>query len=220
MLRPTVGKPDFDALFKGLEGDLADASTAAMREATAGLKQELRDQVRGAGLGARLANTWRGDTYPAEGSSLNPAGWVTSRAPTIIDSFSRGTTIRPVNGAKYLWIPTKNVPRARGRVGRGGGILRSGALTPEELEQRFNTDFIIVPGKNGGLLAFMDVIKSLNAKTYRPRTKRRVRAGRRTSQVLMYVLRPTVRMPKVLDLDGPAQRWAGAYATLFVDKLR
>ena len=40
------------------------AVTLSIREATDGLKTELRSQITGAGLGQRLANTWRGEVYP------------------------------------------------------------------------------------------------------------------------------------------------------------
>ncbi len=36
------------------------AVTQSIREATDDLKTELRNQITGAGLGQRLANTWRG----------------------------------------------------------------------------------------------------------------------------------------------------------------
>jgi hypothetical protein len=35
-----------------------------MREATDGLKTELRGQITSADLGSRLANTWLGEVYP------------------------------------------------------------------------------------------------------------------------------------------------------------
>ena len=58
-------------LLAALQGDLSKmmaqelnsarvAVTTGVREATQGLKSELRSQIEGSGLGSRLANTWRG----------------------------------------------------------------------------------------------------------------------------------------------------------------
>ena len=79
-------------LLAALQGDLKKimaaeqraaerAVTDGVRQATDGLKLELRGQVTGAGLGQRLANTWRGQVFPKSGQSLNAAGFVFSKAP-------------------------------------------------------------------------------------------------------------------------------------------
>jgi len=54
------------------------AVTAAMREAGTGLKTAWRGQITGAGLGRRLANSIRSQTYPKAGESLNAAALVWS----------------------------------------------------------------------------------------------------------------------------------------------
>ncbi len=53
--------------------DGAKAVTLGIRSATDGLKLEMRSQVRSAGLSSRLANTWRGDTFPKSKTSINAA---------------------------------------------------------------------------------------------------------------------------------------------------
>ena len=60
------------------------AVTTGVRDATDGLKSELRGQITSAGLGARLANTWRGEVYPKGRESLGAAGLVYSRAPVAV----------------------------------------------------------------------------------------------------------------------------------------
>lgn len=97
-----------DDIAKGLgeaEGDAARSVTSAMREVTDGLKTELRADVTDAGLGQRLANTWRGKTYPEGGISLEAASFVWSKAPNIVDAFDRGVTIKSNRGL-WLAIPT------------------------------------------------------------------------------------------------------------------
>ena len=70
-----------------LEAELRGAEravTAGVRAATLGLKAELRAQVTSAGLGQRLANTWRSRIYPEGQQSLGAAGFVWSKAPHLI----------------------------------------------------------------------------------------------------------------------------------------
>jgi hypothetical protein len=74
-----------------------------------------------AAFGARgrgLSGAWRRKVYPENGRvSLNAKGVVWTQAPTIIDAFERGVTIRARN-ARFLAIPTGfNAPL--GRRGRG-----------------------------------------------------------------------------------------------------
>ena len=52
------------------------AVTLGVREATDGLKLSMRRQVTSAGLGQRMANTWRGDLYPRGQNSIRAAGMV------------------------------------------------------------------------------------------------------------------------------------------------
>lgn len=186
-----------------INGFVARSATFAMRETTPETLSELRRQVTDAGMGTRLANTWRGGSYPVGSRvSVNPGGYIWSNAPLIIDAFVRGATIRPVNGGNYQWIPTKDTPRSRARVSRRGRNMRGGAMSPEEVEARFHTKFQYRKGRNGTVLAFIDVLagKRRDGSNFRPATKRRVAQGRATKLVLMFVLRRVVHLPKALDL--------------------
>lgn len=200
---------DFESEMDKAEREVAGFITAGMNKATVGLKLEYRDQVIGAGLGQRLANTWRGKTYPEGGKSLTPAAFVWTNAPQIIDAFNRGAAIRPMGGSNFLWIPTDNVPRDRNAP--RGSTRRAG---PEEVELQFNQELIIRRGKNGHFLAFINAIKSRNKKGWRQATKGRLRQGRETELVLMFTLVPSVHMPKELDVEGPAGRWAAKVPSL------
>ena len=75
------------------------AVTQSIREATDGLKTELRNQITGAGLGQRLANTWRGEVYPKGQMSIKAAGLVYSRAPEVVGAHAQGATIHPKTGS-------------------------------------------------------------------------------------------------------------------------
>jgi hypothetical protein len=95
------------------------AVTRAVRAETERLKQEVRQQTIGAfGVRGRgLAGAWRSRVFPTQGESLGTAGIVWTKAPTIVDAFERGATIR-ARGSRFLAIPTGfNAPQ--GRRGRG-----------------------------------------------------------------------------------------------------
>lgn len=189
-------------LMSQTEHDLAAAMTAAMREGTDLLKADWRGEVIAAGLGNKLANTVRGQTYPAGAASLDPASWVYTKAPVIMDVFDRGATIVPVNGTVRLAIPTANVPRRRRK-----------RMTPVEVEAYFDQDLIVIHGRGDTLLAFVDVLLARSGRGYRPATRRRLAQGRPRKLVLMFILVRQTRLRKRLDLAGianrAADRWQG-----------
>jgi hypothetical protein len=88
--------------------DLERAVTTGTRDAGRGLKSELRRQVGSAGLGQRLANSWRDRHYPNQ--RLDAASLVYTKAPQIIRAFDGGAVIRSKRG-RFLAIPTENAPR-------------------------------------------------------------------------------------------------------------
>lgn len=200
MIRPTITVPDLGPVFDGAESQVAEFTTAAMRGATKFLNQVMRDQVRSAGHGSRLANTWRWAVYPDSRNALNPAGWVWSNAPEIINSFATGATIVPIGEKNFLWIPTKNVPNQGGR-----GATKP--MTPFEVEVAFDQDLIIRRGRNGHFLAFVSAIRARNKRGgLRRITRGRLAQGRDAELVLMFTLLPSAQMPHDLDLEGPADR--------------
>lgn len=200
------------------EGELAGDITAIMREETEALKLEYRRQVIESGMGQRLANTWRSETYPRGSRSINPAGYIWSNAPLIIDAFARGANIRPFNGAKWLWIPSRNVP-ARRRAGTYSSSLgrrSSGTrMTPEEVELHFNAELqLVFEGGKGS--AFIDVVSGLRG-GYRQASAGRLRgrrglAPRKAKPVFMFTLVKGVRLPRLFELQGPADQAAARVA--------
>ena len=187
-----------DEAFAAAEDQIARAMTATMADVGGLLKEDLRQQVRGAGLGERMAKTWQGRIYPSSGRSLDPAALVWSRAAKVIDAFDRGATIYPLNGHRFLALPTSNVPRKAG-ASRG----RAGIMTPPEVEAAFGQDLIIRPNlkRRGCFLAFVNAVLGKTGKA-RPATGRRLAKGRVRQLVLMFNLVPSVRQPKLLDIDG------------------
>lgn len=110
-----------------LEKELKNAELAVTRGvslATNQLKESMRTQVKSAGLGSRLAFTWRGDIYPKSKNSLNAAGHIYSKAEKIMQSFEYGLVIRGNDGF-WLTIPTPAIPKK----------IRGRKITPELYER-------------------------------------------------------------------------------------
>jgi hypothetical protein len=215
----TEAKTRLKDVLKDLQNDLSRNVTGSMSVVTTGLKGELRQQVTAAGLGAKVANTWRGVTYPAGGIvSLSPAAFVFSKAPKIIDAFERAPTIRTVNGKRYLAIPTANVPRK--------GTRGHPRMTPDEVETYFNQDLKFAKAGSGRLIAYIDAGGSANGirrlsgkqlgRLYRSNGKE---APTRHVQVVMFILTPTVQMPKRLNVDEAATHWADQVPSILERRL-
>jgi hypothetical protein len=212
-------KTNLRAIFRDISDDIARGATGAMSEVTAGLKAELREQVQAAGLGGKVGNTWRGVTYPVGGrASLSPAAFVFSKAPKIVDAFERAPTIRTINGKKYLAIPTANVPRL--------GTRGHPRMTPAEVETAFNQDLKFARTGNGRLIAYVDAggsasgVRRLSGKQlgrlYRSKGKE---SPMRHVQVVMFILTPTAKMPKRLNVDEAAAHWADQVPSILERRL-
>ena len=162
------------------------AVTAAMREAGTGLKTAWRGQITGAGLGRRLANSIRSQTYPKAGESLNAAALVWSKAPVIVGAHDTGPLIRSKDGF-WLAIPTE----AAGRGLRLRFVYRR--LGPSLLvadRARIN--------KRGQAVAS------------------RAKTGRNQVTAPIFLLVPQVKLPKRLDLDRDAERALDSVPSLIV----
>ena len=74
----------------GIQAELRDIERAVAtgtRDAGRGLRTELRRQVTNAGLGQRLANSWRDRHYPNQ--RFDAASLVYTKAPQIMRPFER-----------------------------------------------------------------------------------------------------------------------------------
>ena len=125
----------YAAQYRGLE---LGAMLAAAEAATE-LKARLRSDVVAGGLGQRTAQTWRSNTYPSRGESLNASAIVFSKAAHIVDAFTQGTTIRSNDGF-WLAIPTDEVPEHWRR-----GARNRPRITPGQLEERLGIRLRLVP---------------------------------------------------------------------------
>jgi hypothetical protein len=195
------------ALSGDLEQMLADevriaerAVTQSIREATDGLKTELRNQITGAGFGQRLANTWRGEVYPKGQMSIKAAGLVYSRAPVIVGAHDQGAAIRSKDGF-WLAIP---LPAA----GKG---TRGKRMTPglwEKLRgQRLR--FIYRRGKPSLLVAENQRARQGQRGGFSAASQKAKATGRGLVTVPMFLLVPQVTLKKKFDIDSASRRWIG-----------
>ncbi len=191
-------KADMQAKMRGIEKAVA----AGVKEAGDGLKGSLRKQVVSAGLGSRLARTWRSRTYPNKGHDAASLVW--TKAPQIIRTFDEGTVIRSKSGF-WLAIPTPVAPK------RGVGGKR---ITPSNFpEHRFGPLRFVYRARGPSLL----VVDSVRVSAKTGRVGRRAKGGAFTktgrmkagiATAVMFLLVPQVRMPKRLDVRRAAERWS------------
>ncbi len=177
------------------------AVSAAMRTAGADLKSAWRGQITGAGLGQRLANTIRAQTYPKGDISLNAAALVWSKAPVIINAHDTGPLIRSKSGF-WLAIP---LPAA-------GKSTRGGRITPGEWERRTGLRLRFVYRRRGPSLLVAE--GRLNTKGRAVASRSKTGRGRVTAPIFLLV--PQVKLPKRLDLARDADRVGGAIAGMIV----
>ena len=174
------------------------AVVAGTRRAVDGLKQEMRAQVTSAGLGRRLATSWRGKIY--ENKKLNAAGRVWTKAPTIMRAFDEGVTIKSKKGL-WLAIPTPSAPR------RGVGGKR---ISPSTFpEHRFGRLRFVYRGSGKPSLLVVDGLRARGGKRGGfSRAGKRARAtGRGLATVVMFIMVPQVRLRKRLDFTGAGRHW-------------
>lgn len=195
---------DLNALLKAELGAAERAVTAGIREATDGLKTELRGQITGAGLGTRLANTWRREVYPKGQASIGSAGYVWSKAPGLVRLYAGGAVIRSKQGL-FLAIPTP----AAGRFGDG-----QRKITPEAWERIHGMRLRFVYRRGEPSLLVADNVRLTKRGRASANIGRRqgaafTRLSGRTT-VPLFVLVPQVTVRKRLDVDGATQKWIRA----------
>ena len=168
------------------------AVSVTMAQAGASLKSSWRGQITGAGLGQRLANTIRSQTYPKGRNSLDAAALVWSNAPLIIGAHDTGPLIRSGNGF-WLAIP---LPAA-------GKALGGRRITPGMWEQKTGLRLRFVYRSRGPSLLVADAVR-LNTRGQAAVSKSKTGRGQVTVPIFLLVRQ--VKLPKRLDLARDAER--------------
>jgi hypothetical protein len=194
--------------------DLERAVAAGTRSAGQSLKTELRRQVTSAGLGQRLANSWRDRHYPNQ--RLDAASLVYTKAPQIVRAFDEGAVIRSRRG-RFLAIPTENAPR-KGTDGR--------RISPSTFPEHRFGPLRFVPRHSGPSLLVVDGVRaSFSRKTgelrgFRRTTNRARQSSQGLATVVMFMLVPQVKLSKRLDVARAAEHWWGQLPALIEQHLR
>ncbi|MGH6899385.1 MAG: DUF6441 family protein [Geminicoccaceae bacterium] len=190
------------------------AVSSGTRDAGRGLKTDLRRQVARAGLGQRLANSWRDKHYPNQ--RLDAASLVYTKAPQIIRAFDEGAVIRSRRG-RFLAIPTENAPR-KGTDGR--------RISPSTFPEHRFGPLRFVPRSSGPPLLVVDGLRaSFSRKTGGLRGFRRATDRARTrsdglTTVVMFLLVPQVKLSKRLDVARAAEHWSAQLPALIEQQLQ
>ena len=184
--------PDLVALMRAEVAAGQKAVSTTMTQAGASLKSSWRAQITGAGLGQRLANTIRSQTYPKGRNSLDAAALVWSNAPVIIGAHDTGPLIRSGNGF-WLAIPLPAAGKAMG--GR--------RITPGMWEQKTGLRLRFVYRSRGPSLLVADAVR-LNTRGQAAVSKSKTGKGQVTAPIFLLVRQ--VKLPKRLDLMRDAER--------------
>ena len=187
------------------------AITDGMRDAAEGLKAELRQQVAAAGLGPRLANTWRSEVYPKGRTSLRAAGFVFSKAPDIVAAFEDGTVIRSTKG---FWLA---IPTPAAGTGAGGKRIDLGLW-----ERMHGSRLRFVYRRSGVSLLVADAMRARTGKRggFAKGSASALRSGNGLASVVMFILVPQVSLRKRLDVAAAAEKWADAVPGLVIRNWR
>lgn len=201
-MKLTLGiDPDLVAMMQAEITAGERAVSAAILEASLGLKSDWRREITGAGLGDRLARTIRSAQYPKGKASLNAAALVWSNAPVIIGAHDTGPLIRSKDGF-WLAIPTA----------AAGKNLKGGRITPIEWERRRGLRLRIVYRRTGPSLLVAD--GRLNSRGLGVASRSKTVRGKAT--VPIFLLVPQVKLAKRLDLARDAERAKAAVPGLIV----
>ena len=194
--------------------DLEQAVAAGTKSAGQSLKTELRRQVASAGLGQRLANSWRDRHYPNQ--RLDAASLVYTKAPQIIRAFDEGAVIRSTRG-RFLAIPTENAPK-KGTDGR--------RISPSTFPKHRFGPLRFVPRQTGPSLLVVDGLRASYSRQagelrgFRRATEGARRSGQGLTTVVMFLLVPQVKLSKRLDVTRAAERWSAQLPALIEQLLR
>lgn len=206
-MKLTLGiDPDLVAMMQAEITAGERAVSAAILEASSGLKSDWRREITGAGLGDRLARTIRSAQYPKGKASLNAAALVWSNAPMIVGAHETGPLIRSKSGI-WLAIPTA----AAGKSARGGRI------SPKEWEQRRGLQLRFVYRSRGPSLLVAE--GRLNSRGLGVAS--RAKTGRGMATVPIFLLVRQVKLTKRLELSRSAEtavkRIPGAIAANWIE---
>ena len=195
---------DFDKEIAAGRRNVETALGGAMEELGVEVVGKLRQDVAASALrnGERLKTAaWRHKTY-GRGNSLEPAAWIYSRIPIIIQAFENGQTIK-ARGGKGLLIPNPEVwPNGRARLGRGKTMGDLWAMA----EARFGELRVVKRAGKTTLVVAMVRESAKRPGTFRKASataQRKAAAGNYAglTTVVVFVISKTAKQPRLLRGD-------------------
>ena len=193
---------------------LQAAKSATEDEAYLGVLNPLRDEVREAGLGDRLPNTWRLEMKPGRGRlAYNPAAFIRSAAPLIIDGFSRSAVVK-AGGGRFMAVPVKGGPMDRIRLLRGE--------TSVQAAERRLGKLTFVPVRQGLAMLVTKAVRQTRSGRYvRVKEKDTITPRKdHQSAVPVFFLVPQIRMTKRLSWEATANAAATGFGERVEAELR
>jgi hypothetical protein len=219
-----------DNMARILDGEVTAMSNAlrgAVDRSSLALQEELRAQVTGAGLGAKLANAWRREAYPRGGRrTLRPAALVYSKATALHEAFDQGAVVLP-RGGSFLLLPSAEAERlgaTTSDVSRKGGGIPGGAKrrvsSLEEASRKLGAPIVsAIPsrgapkrGSGGGGAERRGFILLAPTKRNRSNLVALYFASRDAQPVLLFTLVRQTRVPKRLNIAAAAAKAETAFA--------
>jgi hypothetical protein len=205
-------KGDLRKILDDEKKDLAGAVTRGVNAAAVAMRDDLRTQVKAAGLGDSVARAIRATVYPKGGRvSLRAAGQVYSKLVRkdprygridILDALSEARTITGRNG-RWLAIPTD---AARQIV---GARISRRDLSPVNVEAAINQDLVFVRDPGSPLRAFLVISEGRVSQTGRIRAgfaKKRSNATTDVRNVVVFILVRQVRTAQKVDIAAAIRR--------------
>ena len=188
-----VSEP-FEDIMMEAKMEMGLAATTAISVGSKRLQTTLRNQVKGAGLGSKLANSIRLSMYPPKGFSYSPAAEVYTNADKIFDGYNSGSLIRSKAGL-WLAIPTKE-------AGVGN---RGKKITPQQWKARTGRELRLVVNRHHDVAFLVADDLMVNKRgVAKPKGGRRRRdgilSGAQTIRIVILV--PQVKLPKRLNFEA------------------
>lgn len=193
--------------------DAGFAVTKGMTETTVGLKNDLRQKTEQSLKSRRLPKTWRHKIYPGGSKkSTGAAGLVFSKAPRLMTIFSQNNIIK-ARRKKFLAIPTENAPL---QTVRGGAKRPIPAAEWDRAAQKSLGPLRLVSRRGKTPVLVANLISNVAGTRARFGTEKQRARGRRQVSVVMYVLVKAARIPRKVNIDTIAGKWAGQIDTLIL----
>jgi len=204
-------KGDLDKALKEIEEPIADAATAAMKEASVILKTEARANMAAAGFSTRWTNSFRSDYFPKGKNTSVEAAAIGYHKAGYAGVFEEGPTT--ISGKPLLWIPLSTTPK---RVGNK-------RMTPALYVRTIGP---LITIRRPGLPPLLAGKIATNRRGQANKSKVTLSALRRSGQAKatrlqpLFVGVPQVTIPDKFDVAEIAKRISGRIAELYFRNLR